>query len=391
LAVEILFFTLTEDVALFLWIPCMMVGVALMLLLLWRGTTMNLTTAGYYCARAFLLAEFAASLEWQLYYYTVHQSSGHVHALSALYLIVIYGGVYTFAYWLEKRWISQSQYNDITLRELLSAAVIGVAAFGISNLSFNVTNTPFTSSIATDIFNIRTLVDLGGLAILYAYHLQRSDLRSRYELQITNTLLASQYAQYQQSQETIDLVNHKYHDLKHQIQVLRRESDSTVRNSYLDQMEEDILRYEAQNKTGNAVLDTILTSKVLTCQKKHILLTSVADGSLLDFMATMDICTIFGNGLDNAIEYEETLPDPEKRLIQLSVSRQKQFLMIRISNYFEGTLSFQDGLPQTTKGDRAFHGYGVKSIRSCAEKYGGSMSVDVVEQTFSVQILIPLP
>ena len=53
-------------------------------------------------------------------------------------------------------------------------------------------------------------------------------------------------------------------------------------------MEAEIRQYEAQNKTGNKVLDTVLTSKSLYCNKNGITFTCVADGTLLDFMDVMD-------------------------------------------------------------------------------------------------------
>lgn len=391
LAVQTLFLVLTDDVPLYLWVPCMLAAVVLMLVFIYASSDVNWMTAGYCCCRAFLLAEFAASLEWQLYYYAAAQLKADPPLLRLVFLLAVYGAVFGFVLFMERRWLPHDQYCVTSARELAAPIVIGIAAFSISNLSFTYADTPFSSTILTDIFNTRTLVDLGGLAILYAYHLQRSDLRARYELETINTLLASQYAQYQQSRESIDLINRKYHDLKHQIAVLRREPDSAVRSAYLDQMEADIRSYEAQNKTGNAVLDTVLTGKALICQKHGITLTTVADGKLLAFMNAMDICTIFGNALDNAIEYEKELPDPEKRMIRLSVSRQKGFVMIFIGNYFEGSLNYEDGIPQTTKGDRAFHGYGVKSIRQTAQKYGGSLSVSSDNQSFNIRVLLPLP
>lgn len=120
-------------------------------------------------------------------------------------------------------------------------------------------------------------------------------------------------------------MNRKYHDLKHQLIVLRGEPDSVKRNTYLDQMENEIKIYEAQNKTGNAVLDTLLTSKSMYCIAHNISLTCVADGELLGFMDVMDICTIFGNALDNAIEFAEEIPEEEKRLIHVTVLYKKAF------------------------------------------------------------------
>ena len=91
-----------------------------------------------------------------------------------------------------------------------------------------------------------------------------------------------------------------------------RSETSEEKAHYLDAMEQEIRSYEAQNKTGNEVLDTILTSKSLYCQQHGITLTCVADGAALDFMDTMDLCSLFGNALDNAIESVEKLPDSEQ-------------------------------------------------------------------------------
>ncbi len=391
LCLQVLFMELTEVVLLWLWLPCMVVAIGLMMLFIYLSCDIRPITAGYYCVRAFLLAELAASLAWQLYCYNVGNQEEEVLSLEILYTVVVYSAVFGFIWYLEKYWLTGSHDDQINWRELVPAVIIGVAVFAVSNLSFYYGNTPFSSTVVSDIHSIRTLVDLSGMALLYAFHIQRASLRARYEVETLNTLLQSQYAQYCQSKESIELVNRKYHDLKHQITVLRQEPDAAARSAYLDQMEEDIRSYEAQNKTGNSVLDTILTGKTLQCQENHIALTCVADGHLLDFMDTMDICSIFGNALDNAIQYEQTLPDYERRAIRLSVSQQKQFVLIHIANFFEGTLDFEDGIPQTTKGDRAFHGYGVKSIRAAAEKYRGSCSVEVEQSSFCLKLLIPLP
>lgn len=105
----------------------------------------------------------------------------------------------------------------------------------------------------------------------------------------------------------------------------------------------------------------------------------------------MDLSAIFGNALDNAIESVMRVEDPEKRLIHVTVSARKGFTLITFENYFEGELSFAGQLPVTTKGDRGFHGYGLKSIRYVAEKYGGSMTVQAEEQWFKLNILFPRP
>ncbi|MDR1072574.1 MAG: hypothetical protein LBL45_02720 [Treponema sp.] len=81
------------------------------------------------------------------------------------------------------------------------------------------------------------------------------------ELKIMQSILQRQFEQYQYSKESMDIINWKYHDLKQQIAVIRAESDLEKRFAYLDVIEDAIKLHEIQNKTGNAVVDTVLMAK----------------------------------------------------------------------------------------------------------------------------------
>lgn len=390
LLVQGLWLEFTGSLAVAFWMPAMAAAVGLMFCFLYFCGRTSLVWAGYCTVRAFLLAEFAASLEWQLYAFFVYQTRLDSPLLSGLFLVAVYGGVFFLVFRLERKVSDGKPLPSLTLRELASAAAMGLSAFFISNLSFVSANTPFSSSFRQEIFNIRTLVDLAGVVILYAYHMQLYELHARRELAAIQNILQNQYVQYRQSRESIDVINRKYHDLKHQIAVLRAEEDPQRRAAFLDKMEEEIRHYEAQNKTGNSVLDTVLTGKSLYCAKHQIKLTCVADGSRLAFMDIMDICTLFGNALDNAIECELSIPDKEKRLIHLEVYAKKNFLVIQCENYCPNPPTFENGLPVTTKADREYHGYGLKSMRYTAQRYGGTMSVQVREDWFQLTLLFPL-
>ncbi len=395
LAGQCLFMMLTDALPLWLWLPCMAAAVGMMLALIAACCDMPLASAGYCTVRAFLLAEFAASLEWQLYSYALFalgwQEMGAGRAALAVGMLAgVYAAVFLGMYGLEKRRDDPRAAMTFQLRELGSPALIALACFFLSNLSFVYRDAPFTGSQLTDIYNIRTLVDLAGVAMLYAYHVQRCELYMQRELDAIQNILQNQYAQYRQSRESIEVINHKYHDLKHQIAVLRAEPDAGRRSAYLDGMEEEIRDYEAQNKTGNSVLDTVLTGKSLYCARHGVELTCVADGARLEFMDVMDLCTIFGNILDNAIECELRVEEREKRLIHLAVYAKKDLLVIRCENYCPEVLKFQDGLPVSTKPEGAYHGYGIKSVRRAAGKYGGAVTVHNGEEWFEINVVVPL-
>ena len=152
-----------------------------------------------------------------------------------------------------------------------------------------------------------------------------------------------------------------------------------------------VQRYSAQQHTGNPVLDVILTTKERTCADRGITFTAVADGSLLDGMSSMDIASLFGNALDNAIEATLKLPNPEQRLIKLALFEQNHFIVIRVENYYDSRLSKDaDGNLRTTKrDDQHRHGFGVKSIRHIAQQYGGEVTIRTDNHWFVLTALIP--
>lgn len=380
------FLQLTGSVPLAWWLPCMVAAIAWLYLYLWGTREMNLLEAGYSCARAFILAELAASVEWQLHCVLWPQQRATA-PLSVLLLAAVYTTAYGFLYWFERRHAAPTRLT-ITAAATLMAVVMAVTAFAVSNLSF-ISDNGVTMSVMS-IFYIRTLVDIAGVLILSVQHEQLREAALHSELTAMDNVLRRQYEQYRQSKENIRLINRRYHELKMQIAAIRAERDQAKQNAALAEMESDIRRYEAENKTGNPVLDTLLTAKSLYCQQHGITLTCVADGAALDFMDTMDLCSLFGNALDNAIESVEKLPDSEQRLIHLVVARQKSFLWVRVENTYDGAFQADGTLPKTTKTDARYHGYGLKSIYDTAEKYGGTAEISTQENQFTLKVLFPI-
>ncbi len=211
------------------------------------------------------------------------------------------------------------------------------------------------------------------------------------ELRAQRVLWEKKKEQYELSKETIDHINHKCHDLKHQITVLRTMGANEQRDQFLQQIEDSVMIYDATVQTGNEILDVLLTEKSLICEREGITWTCVADGRQLSFLDPIDLYTLFGNALDNAIENVRKLPQVERRVISLTVFEKPGLSVIQLENYYDGELRFQDGLPVTSKADREDHGFGMRSIRSLAEKYGGSISIDGENSIFLLSITLPHP
>lgn len=373
------------------WPMGMAASAACMYAFIYAAARLPVKDAGYFCARALVLAELVAALHWQMHCFFFLRD-GDMASPSRLMLFgVVYVAAFAVAYVVESRHFRPSQPLDVTGRDVASAAAIALVTFGMSNLSFLNASTPFSGRLGFEIFYIRTLVDLCGFVALYAQQGQRLQQHAKGELKAIDEILRSQHQQYLQSKRSIERVNRKYHDLKHQVGVIRAEVDPRKQASYLDELEATIKDVDTQSKTGSSVLDVILTTKHLECVERDVDLTCVADGSLLGFMTVMDVSALFGNALDNAIDGASRVEDPEKRLVKMALFARDELVVMTFENYFDGDVRTEDGQVVTRRSDRDRHGYGLKSLRYTAEKYGGSMTVRTDGDWFVVRILVPLP
>ena len=372
------FLQATGSVPLAWWIPCMAAAVGIQYLYLWVTRTISLLEAGYVCARAFVLAELAASAEWQLHCFLWPQRSG-ADGLSLLLLVAVYGSVFGCIWVLEHKHKSPKGHIVISGKAGLVAVVMAVMAFAVSNLLFL-----GDREVDMSVYCIRTLVDFCGVLILTVQHEQLREAALHSELAAMDEVLHRQYEQYKRSKEGINLINRRYHELKVQLARIREEQDQTKQNAAIAAMEQNIRQYEAENKTGNPVLDTLLTAKTMECQQENITITSVADGRMLGFLTIRELCTIVGVALDNAIAAVRAEPDPEKRLIKVAVYSQGGFAMLRFEHYTETAPALDaDGLPK--------QGSDLKSVRTAAEAHGGSMTLHWENNWCTLRILFPLP
>lgn len=381
--------TWTHGVRNALFIPAMVVIIALIYFYIYICNRFTAREAGFFCVKAFINGEFAASLCWQIFYY-IHDLTGCGFWWEWVIMGAVYGALFGILFLMERYLKKDIEELNVTRREFLVVVIVAASVFGMSNLSYLDQNGLFSGRFVMDIFIIRTLVDLSGMAVLYAYHIQVKEMQMRLEKDALRNIMEMQYKNYQLSRESIDVVNQKYHDLKYQINLLRSQEDTGKSREYLDQMEHEIKVYETQNKTGNQILDAVLTNKSMVCQKREIELKVIMEGQSLSFMEDMDISALFGNMLDNAIESVSRQKEKEKRLIWLYVSREKQFVRIRTENYCDEKIQFRNGMPVTTKKDKRLHGYGMKSICATVEKYGGSTVACQKDNWFELKILIPV-
>ena len=205
----------------------------------------------------------------------------------------------------------------------------------------------------------------------------------------TRQMMEDQRRQYELSASTIEAINVRCHDIKHQIRAMG--AGGAAQADFMANLDDLVSIYDTGINTSNKALDVILTEKSLLARSKNIQLTCPVDGRLLGFMAEQDIYSLFGNALDNAIEACEKIADPARRLIDVSTRAAGQMVCVQVRNCYDGKIAVEkDGSLATSKRDGGLHGYGTKSLRLIAERYNGSCSFDASDGIFRVSILLPL-
>ena len=178
------------------------------------------------------------------------------------------------------------------------------------------------------------------------------------------------------------------HDLKNHILALKQlaaESGDARILGYLDSMEESSQAALRRFSTGSALLDGILSQKAKDAHDADVAFESELSAPVLKNMNEADLCSLFGNLLDNAIEAARQESDKDLRYVRVGMRRFANQLGIRIENGFSREVRRRDGLPITTK-KGASHGYGLRNVRSIARKYGGDVSFDHEGSVFTATV-----
>lgn len=247
----------------------------------------------------------------------------------------------------------------------------------------------FNAGMGDRAYTVFVLFDM--LASLFLLSLQCAIARresAEQQSAVLRQLLRQQRRQLEVSRETIELINIKCHDIRHQISRL----SGRITPGEAENLTRLVDIYDGMPQTGSEALDVLLAEKSLLCGQRGIRFECMADGARLSFMDPGDVYALFGNALDNAVEAVEKLEkDGVERSIALRACERKGMLLIHIENPCAQELTWAGGLPQTTKGDTRYHGFGMKSIRLIAEKYGGSMSAGARDGLFTLNILLPIP
>lgn len=297
--------------------------------------------------------------------------------------IVIYADAYFMIYYGAFDLLDAKLKANHNLR-LGRNSIVGLSGLLIAaDVIFNMVTNYYTVGNRVSLLLERSYNILVCALILALLNNQLSQRELKDELAGVRYVVEQGKRQYELAKKSVDLINIKYHDLRHhskQLALQEYGEELTELNRTLDQ-------YAALVKTGSEVLDVILTEKTLACREQDTQLMCMADGRGLEFVKTHHLYALLGNAIDNAMEAVQTRSIDE-RVISFSLKRQGKFVHIHIENPCAGTVTLREGLPVTTKGDQDYHGFGMLSMKTVAEQYGGGLSVQAGDGIFCLDIVL---
>ncbi len=293
--------------------------------------------------------------------------------------LVCYGGVFTILFFAFRPYTRQREENfDDKLKAIFSFGVL-LLCIGMARLTQDNPERNLTAQFTESLYSV-----LCGVFILLLQFGTMERAKLHHSVDAMKEMLHQQRQQYEVGKASMDLVNEKYHDLK----ALLRSFHGQIPSTQLEELEHSVDQYDLYIHTGSQVLDVLLTEKRTLCAARDIRLTCFLDGTQFSFVEELDLYSLVGNALNNAIEAVSALPPEEERFITLTASLEGGLLTVHMDNPYAGQLRFQEGLPQTS-GDPRYHGYGLKSMEHIAQKYGGTLSVTAQEGLFQLDILLP--
>ena len=181
------------------------------------------------------------------------------------------------------------------------------------------------------------------------------------------------------------------HDYRHHIQAMKvhaAKGELAEIQCYLDMLDDDLTNVETVIRTGNRAADAVLHSKLSLAGERQIRIKAEVRIPVLLTTPELDLCTIIGNLLDNAMEACLEIPEEKERFIRVYIDIVKKQLYISVTNSMKGrAVRAGEGFLSRKQGS---HGFGLFRIDSIVAKYHGYLNRQSENGVFATEVMLPL-
>jgi len=228
------------------------------------------------------------------------------------------------------------------------------------------------------------------LLILYIYDSLSAAYENKLKFELHQKEKEYYLSQSKLMQESFEKMKAYRHDIKLHLATLKDYTiDNQAATDYLNALIGDITESEIYSETGNIAFDSIINFKLKSAKEDNIKLDITTSIPSVLNIEVIDIVTILGNLLDNALD---SVANMEEKIIKLNIKFDKGNLFIKIDNTFDGKIKYEENQDDkkliTTQKDSDEHGHGLKNIKKSAEKYNGHVDISHTDNIFTVGLIL---
>lgn len=193
---------------------------------------------------------------------------------------------------------------------------------------------------------------------------------------------AEHYLQRLEADEDLRMFKHDFKNASTALLLRLERGDIDGAVDFLKEHRAKLGQLEADFRTWNSVLDALLT------EKNHRASTI---GATIEFSGNaaapevdpVDLCILFGNAIDNALDACEKLPQGERRYVSIEArTTESDILYVQITNPVHHDVKIASNIVQTTKDDPSQHGCGLVTMHDVAERYNGALTISCENRVF---------
>jgi hypothetical protein len=211
-------------------------------------------------------------------------------------------------------------------------------------------------------------------------------LKNEQNLLMTQVTAAQmQLAALKESQEKTIIYRH---DMRHHLNLIGAylaDNNQAAAQKYIYDVEKTIENAVFEKYCSNYAVNLILSSYIAKARDEQIAVETQIDIPEKNAVSDMDLCVIFANTLENAVNACRRIPIANNRNLKIVCKTKSDKLFIQITNSYAGTVTFVDAMPVNTDEN---HGFGTKSIAAVAHKYDGVISFTAIDGVFKTSIIL---
>ena len=228
------------------------------------------------------------------------------------------------------------------------------------------------------------------ISLVVIYLLIMNNIKSTYYKKLNTTIQnnmikqVNHYERLAEANESLRKFRHDFNNLKIGLFAYLQNNNITGAMQYIEDCNQ-IIKTDNLFHTGHYIVDALFSDKAITARENNI---NISFSGLIpqNILTPVDLCMIFGNALDNAIEACLKIDNDKAKSISVSVKQNNDYIFVTFTNPTFENVEIKDNTIITTKENHDIHGIGLYSIKQVLKKYDGHMNLHCENNLFTTEI-----